>query len=243
MRPLARTLIQAAIGLVLIIAFWAIAATLTEPHILPSPAIVFGNALSLIASEGFRGHVGASWATLLTGFLPAAILAILLGLAAVRSQIARWIITTVVIVPAAAPLIAFTSPLVLWLGISAGSKITLVFLVAAFAMVNQFIDAFRHTSLSPAGSQSASSAPDQPPYFGQRVAIATLSSMRLGIMLSVGAVVVGEMLASTRGLGYLIMTYTANFDTPGLMTTLAVVVVPTALTGVILQAIEEEISG
>jgi ABC-type nitrate/sulfonate/bicarbonate transport system permease component len=243
MPPVARALIQAAIGLVLIIAFWAIAATLTEPFILPSPGAVVGKALSLFASKEFRGHIGSSGVTFLTGFIPAAIVAIILGFAAAISQIARWIVGAVVIGPAAAPLIAFAAPLALWLGLSADSKITLVFLVTAFAMANRFIGAYRHTGFYPAGTQAATSALGLPPRFEQRIAVAILSSMRLGIMLGVGAVVVGEMFASTQGLGYLMMNYAARLDTPGLMTVLVVVLVPTALAGVILQGVEEAITG
>jgi ABC-type nitrate/sulfonate/bicarbonate transport system permease component len=237
MSPVTRALLQGLIGILVVLVLWAaLAAHAQNSVLLPSPAVAIGRVGPLLASGELLNHFGSSFAILIAGLGPALVVAV--AIAAAADALPRFPLDALVRPLAAAPLIALAPALVLWAGIGAFSTTILVFVVTLFPMLNCAARARGLIAADGTASKSASQAAER-----HRITIAALSAARLGVMLGVGAVVVGEMFAARAGVGYLLTSFTATFDSAAMMGTLVLILVPTILVGMLLQGIEDQLAG
>ena len=237
MSPIAKAMVQAAIGIVVLLVLWTIfAAQANSPVLLPSPGAAVARAGEMLAGGDLLHHFGASFAIFLSGFGPAMVIAG--AVAAAANALPRFPFESVARPLAAAPLIAFAPPLVMWLGVGAAATGVLVFIVALFPMLDHVL---RRQVPAPAAF-AASPASVPPTTGGHTTAVAVLAAARMGLMLGVGAEIVGEMFAARQGVGYLLTYLTSTFDTAGLMATLLLILVPTILIGMLLRGIEEQLA-
>lgn len=237
MSPLAKALLQTLIGIALLFVVWALVAAQSSMLLVPNPLTTFGKAIALLTSGEFIAHLGKSFAILLAGFGPAVLIAI--AVAHGTQESSNFALEAFVRPFAAMPLIILIPAIVLWMGLGWAGISVLVFLVTLFPMLDSVMAASK-AGRSAAGGDAAVTVVGPGPV--RNATIPILAASRLGLMLGVGAVVAGEMFASRDGIGYLLMTYTALFDTTALMATLMVVLIPTALAGAILQGFEERLA-
>jgi len=177
----------------------------------------------------------------LYGLLPALLIGITIGAAAGASSAGRWLFGPLVLTIAAAPLVALLPVLTLWLGQSFTSKIWFVLLVASFPTANAVMVRWpRHPGLrlENAGFEERATARKGT---ADR-ALAIIAGLRIGVIFGVTALIVAELIASNSGLGYFIAMSTSMFNTADAMAALLVVVVPTMVVGVVLQAIEAQLA-
>ena len=109
---------------------------MVSPLIVPSPAIVL-HSFQEVLSTGYKGipllvHVFDSMKRLLSGYVLAAILGVLLGLASGYSSKIRAVFDPIVEFYQSLPPLAYYTVLIIWFGIGDVSKVVLLFL-AAFA--------------------------------------------------------------------------------------------------------------
>jgi ABC-type nitrate/sulfonate/bicarbonate transport system permease component len=236
MSPITKALLQGLIGILVLLVLWIIfAAQAQNPILLPTPVAAISRAGQLLASGELLHHLWARFAILLAGFGPALVVAV--ATAAAAESLPRFPLESIVRPLAAAPLIALAPALVLWMGIGAFSTAILVFIVTLFPMLNCATSA-----RVPGSAAGTATAPATPTSGGRSTAIAAFSAARLGLMLGVGAVVVGEMFAAREGVGYLLTYFASTFDSAALMATVMVVLVPAILSGMLLQGIEDQLA-
>src|ERR1700692_3966122 len=177
---LARAIVRGAIALAIIAVLWSVAAAAVgSPISMPTLAAVVGRLGQLCLSPWFWQDTWISAQHIVLGYV-AALIGIPLGLALASAAPMRFGL--------GAPLMT------LWFGIGDGSKIALAFAVTAFTLASDIMSGLAR----PAPMDGA-----QRETPGKTRCI--IGALRRAFVLAVSAVLVGEMVASTHGLGYLLM--------------------------------------
>ncbi|MBW7056077.1 ABC transporter permease [Paracoccus bogoriensis] len=180
--------------------------TAVPPFILPGPARVgaalFGNAAML--AEHARFTIG----NLLTGMLAGVALGLATALNLALLPLARAMMRPMLVVAQAIPVFALAPVVTLWLGYGPASKVVMVALVVYFPVASVLFDALMRP---PAALDDLARAMGATPM--RRLWLIQLphalpalgSGLRLAAVYAPFAVIVGEWVGSSRGLGYLML--------------------------------------
>ncbi|MBI1773878.1 MAG: ABC transporter permease [Proteobacteria bacterium] len=186
-----------------------------KEYLLPPPTKIW--------SEFARRYdlvMGGAWVTtqeILAGYLLAVAISVPLALAIAYSRFVENAIYPVVVFLQIIPKIAIAPLFIIWFGFGFTPKLLLVFLLCFFPVVVASIAGFK--SVDPdimdfARTTGASgwrlfakiSLPQALPHI--------FTGLKVGAALAATAAVVAEFVASDRGLGYLLLQYNGNLDTP-----------------------------
>lgn len=201
-----------------IVAVWHLVTAglgLFEPYQLPSPGTVWEAAVELATRD--KGatlweHVGISTQRVLLGFAAGAVVGLAVGALVGLSRWASGLLSGTVGALRAAPPLGWVPLLILWIGINEDSKVLLIALGAFFPVYTTVAGALRHVDPQLVEAGRA---------FGLRgLALlgrvqlpaalpAVVSGLRLALAQSWLFVVAAELIASSRGLGFL-LTDSAN---------------------------------
>jgi taurine transport system permease protein len=202
------------VSLVLLIALWVIVCELeiVPPLFWPPPQEVLARFYE-IATEGYRGHtlwghIGVSMLRILVGFALGCLLGIPLGIGMGLSSIVRGIFDPLIELYRPVPPLAFIPIIIIWLGIGDMGKIALLFLAAFSVMVIS----------ARAGTKSVTVEKIQAAYsLGANrwqvlryvILINALpeifTGMRVAMGVCWGTLVAAEMVASTAGVGWVVL--------------------------------------
>jgi len=213
--PWARVSLAIALPLVLI-GIWQVCCWIFAPRewILPSPAAV--------AQAGWdvrdRLWYHAQWTIVVTviGFALAVIVGSLLAALIARSRIAGLMLYPWIIVSQTIPLVALAPLLVLWMP-EFGAMVTLAALISIFPVIVAGVDGLRGTDPELLRAMRALGASPRWMWLHVRVPAALprwFTGLRLAAVFSVTGAVVGELVASERGLGALTRLTAGQFETP-----------------------------
>jgi NitT/TauT family transport system permease protein len=223
-----KAIARGVIAIVIVALLWQLAAVITSnPILMPALPVVFDRLGKLVISASFWGEAGVSVMHLVLGYVPA-LIGIPLGLAFAAVPPLRFLFGGVFNGLAGVPLIAAAPLMTAWFGLGDNGKIMLVFVVALFALTSDVM-----TDL--ARSTARGRAPEEAP--GATRAI--IAALRRSFVLAVTAALVGEMLASTHGLGYLLMNSVMIFDVPQTVAVFIVVALPCAVVTAVARGAEE----
>jgi ABC-type nitrate/sulfonate/bicarbonate transport system permease component len=199
-----------------LIAVWQVCCWIFQPRawILPSPAAV--------ARAGWevrdRLWYHAQWTIVVTviGFALAVVVGSLLAALIARSRIAGLMLYPWIIVSQTIPLVALAPLLVLWMP-EFGAMITLAALISIFPVIVAGVDGLRGTDPEVTRAMRALGASLR--WVGLHVQVPGalprwFTGLRLAAVFSVTGAVVGELVASTRGLGVLTRLSAGQFETP-----------------------------
>lgn len=183
--------------------------------VLPRPSIV---AVSLY--KQFGPILDNSWTTLLRtllGFAIAVILGVLLGVAIGSSRLVYRGLYPVLVGFNSIPKVAVVPVFVIWFGIGTIPAVLTAFLVSFFPIaVNvatglatiepELLDVMRSLGAKKRKILMKVGLPRAMPYF--------FASLKVAITLAFVGTIISETVAANKGIGYLMMAATANFDTP-----------------------------
>ncbi len=227
MESFLKAIARGVIAISMVAVLWQAAAMATgNTLVMPTLPMVLVRLGQLCISIAFWGDALVSLQHLVLGYVPA-LIGIPLGLAFAAVVPLRFIFGGLVNGLAAAPLIASAPLMTGWLGIGDNAKIALVFVVAVFALTSEVM-----TGL--ARSAPSAGTPDEAPGMARCI----VAALRRSFVLAVTAVLVGEMLASARGLGHLLINSMMMFDFPQTVAVLVVVALPCALVAAIARGVE-----
>lgn len=195
---------------VLLLLLWQWASTNGSFSIsqLPTPVSVVEALAELLERGTFWGHVAISLQRVLIGFLVGAGAAIVIGsLVGLSPRASRFLSPTIQALRAV-PSLAWVPLLVLWMGIYEGPKVTLVAIGAFFPVFTTVASGFMHADrrLIEVGRAYGLT--------GHRLATGVLlpaaaptifAGLRLGLAQSWLFVVAAELIASSKGLGFLLI--------------------------------------
>jgi sulfonate transport system permease protein len=176
------------------------------PHLMPPPSEVL-NTLRWLLGQGLAGHVAASSLRVLFGFAAGAALALLIGSMVGLSRRSERFLDPTFQALRAIPSLAWVPLLLLWLGIDEAPKIVLIAIGAFFPVYMGIASGFRDVDrkLVEVARMAGLSSLE----LVRRVLLpaampAVLTGLRNGLSLAWMFMVAAELIAATKGLGYLL---------------------------------------
>ncbi|MFN1129689.1 taurine ABC transporter permease TauC [Lelliottia nimipressuralis] len=220
--------------LVLLAIWWAVAAQQwVSPLFLPPPGQVLTKLVSIAGPQGFMDatlwqHLAASLGRILVALLAAVIVGIPVGIAMGLSPTVRGILDPLIELYRPVPPLAYLPLMVIWFGIGETSKILLIYL-AIFAPVAMSalagVKSAQQVRIRAAQSLGARRA--QVLWFvilpGALPEI--LTGLRIGLGVGWSTLVAAELIAATRGLGFMVQSAGEFLATDVVLAGIAVIAV------------------
>ncbi len=213
----ARTYVPVVVAYASLLAAWELSGTLfhVPKYVLPAPS-------AIVASLAKHPDVLAAngWVTLqevLAGFFIGVVVSIPLGVAIVSWRAVDRIVYPFLVAFQAVPKVALAPILVVWFGFGLGSKVTLGFVTAMFPIVINTVIGLRQTPVEMIHLMRSLGASPLQIFMKVRLIAAApyiFGGFKLGITLAVVGAVVGEFIASNKGLGNMLLAANNAFDTP-----------------------------
>jgi NitT/TauT family transport system permease protein len=222
---------RGAIALAIAAAIWSVSAGALGPQYIPDLPTVVGRLVALLASADFWPDAWHTLRRLILGYGAGVLVGIPLGLVLAEVQPLRFIAGALINGMAAIPLLALAPLMVFWFGINDGSKIALTFAVTVFPVMSDIMSGLARGA---PGGVAPAEAPN--------TARCVLATLRRGLVLAVAAELIGEMIASTNGLGYQMLTSMALFDVPRLAAITLFVALPCAFAVSLIRWTEETLA-
>jgi NitT/TauT family transport system permease protein len=219
-----------------LLAIWELAciALHVPVFVLPRPSQV-----TVSLYNQFGPIIDNAWTTLLRtlfGFAIAVVLGVVLGLAIGSSRLVYRGLYPVLVGFNSIPKVAVVPVFVIWFGIGTIPAVLTAFLVSFFPIaVNvatglatiepELLDVMRSLGATKRKILTKVGLPRAMPYF--------FASLKVAITLAFVGTIISETVAANKGIGYLMMAATANFDTPLVFAGLFVI----ALMGIAMYAL------
>jgi sulfonate transport system permease protein len=208
---------------------------------LPTPAAVFSALMELIERGTFWSHVAISLQRVLLGFALGASAGLLIGSIVGLSRTASRLLSPTIQAFRAVPSLAWVPLLVLWMGIYEGPKVTLVAIGAFFPVFTTVASGFMHADrkLIEVGRAYGLSGPSLVTGVLLPTAAPTIfAGLRLGLAQSWLFVVAAELIASSKGLGFLLIDSQNTLRTDILLLSIITLAILGKTTDYILATIE-----
>jgi len=207
----------------LLIVLWEVAVRVTgvKEYLLPPPSKVW--------TEFWKRHdivAGGAWVTtqeILAGYALAVVVSVPLALWIAYSRFMEQAVYPVIVFLQIVPKIAIAPLFIIWFGFGFTPKLLLVFLLSFFPIVVSSIAGFKSADrdvMDFARTTGAGglrmflkiSLPQALPHI--------FTGLKVGAALAATAAVVAEFVASDKGLGYLLLQYNGQLDTPMVFATI-----------------------
>jgi NitT/TauT family transport system permease protein len=214
-------------GAVLIFALlfltWEFAVRLTgiKEYLLPPPSKVWVEFL-----KRFDPVMASAWVTtkeILAGYALAIVVSIPLAMAIAYSRFMEQAVYPVIVFLQIVPKIAIAPLFIIWFGFGFMPKLLLVFLLSFFPIVVSSIAGFKSADRDVMDFARTTGANAWRLFFKIRLPQALpqiFTGLKVGAALAATAAVVAEFVASDKGLGYLLLQYNGNLDTPMVFATI-----------------------
>jgi taurine transport system permease protein len=197
-----------------ILLLWVVVSNsgLVKPIFLPTPQAVFAKFL-MVATEGFAGatlleHTLTSLSRVFGAFALACATAIPIGVLMGVSRVARGVFDPPIEFYRPLPPLAYLPMVVIWFGIGEFSKVYLIFLAIFAPMAISARSGVRSVSIEQihaAYSMGATRLQVIRHVILKSALPEIFTGMRIGIGVGWTTLVAGEMVASTRGLGFMVL--------------------------------------
>jgi len=210
-----------AISLITLGLLWEAVGRTQNPHLLPPLSSVFSAWIELLLSGQLLKALGVSLQALALGFVLSVLLGVPLGLLMGRYRRLESFLDIYMTALLTVPMISFIPFLVIAFGLGLHSRVWIVFL---FAFVIIVINTTAGNYMEMARSFGARESD----LFLKVVLPAALPMIMAGIRLGMGRAVLGmvtsEMILAVVGLGAMLMTFGASFNSPSLFATILTIV-------------------
>jgi ABC-type nitrate/sulfonate/bicarbonate transport system permease component len=209
------------ISALLLLALWQISVFLTAESarrfLIPTPGAVVTRAVELARSGTLAHHTGVTLLEMGLGLAAGTIIAVLLGYAVAHSPFIAALIEPVIAISQAIPIVALAPLLTVWFGSGTTSKVVVCALIVFFPiLVNvttglrnidpRLRDLFRLLDANQVQTLLQLEIPAALP--------SILAGLKVGGTMAGMGAVVGEFVASTEGLGYLVKQGQNLYDLP-----------------------------
>jgi sulfonate transport system permease protein len=204
-RPLTRQLVALAI----LLAFWEGAARMgwTNPLYVPAPSKIGAALVTLFGSGSIWPHLEATFAAALGGLALGLIVGVALGTAAAMLPLIAELLEPVMILLNAVPRVVLAPLFVIWLGIGIASKVALAFILVAVLVFFTVFTGIRQVDrrlverIQTLGGGRLTLLRE---VYMPSVTAWVLGNLKVAVGFAFTGAVVGEFVAATKGLGYLL---------------------------------------
>jgi ABC-type nitrate/sulfonate/bicarbonate transport system permease component len=217
-RALTSDFLLGAIPVALLVGIWQAINSFgyAPPALLPPPGLVFSRLFHQLLDPTFQFQIATTLFRLFTGFAIAVLLGVSLGIAAATYPAINAVVRPVVRVLAPLPKVALYPAFLLLLGFDHESKIMLVTADALFPILLSTYYGASTVEQKLIWSAMAAGTPPRQILFKVVLPAATpsiLTGCRIGLVISCIVVFLAEMITSTNGLGFVLVTAARTFQT------------------------------
>ena len=226
----------------LLLAAWEIAAsTVTTPFWISQPSRVFDRLLALSTSGLLFWHVWATLQAAMLGLALGGVVGVGLGLVLGAYPRIANVLDPLLMGLNSLPRVALAPLFIIWFGIGLPSKVILAFSLVVFpVLINTYqgvrgvdrdlVEMLRTMQASPWMIARRVTIPSTLPWI--------FAGLRIGLGMSLIGAVVGELVGSSRGVGYYVEAAAANFDTTGVFAGLVVLMILTVVLSELMKLVE-----
>jgi len=214
-------------------------------HLVSSPSLIVAKLLLWFGNGILWPHILRTLHEVLLGFGLGLVAALVVGFLLGRRPFLGAVVLPVLVALNAIPRIVLGPLFIIWFGLGIASKVVLAFLLVFFIIVFAVVDGIREIDpLLVANARLLGASERQLDGFVYLPAalVWIFGSLRLAIGFAFTAAVVGEMLQSNRGFGYLLNVAQNAFDTTGMLAALTVLVAIITLFNAVAGLIERRTS-
>ncbi|MEX0590038.1 MAG: ABC transporter permease [Xanthobacteraceae bacterium] len=227
-----------AFGTLLVVWQGAGYAGMLNPLYMPTPTQIWGALVELFAEGRIWPHMEATFTAALAGLALGIVVGIVLGVLAALIRFVAELLEPVMLLLNAVPRVILAPLFVIWLGIGIASKVALAFILVAVVIFFTVFTGIRQVDrklveriVTLGGDRWALLRHVYLP----SVAAWVLGNLKVAVGFAFTGAVVGEFVAASRGLGYLLSfaqsTYNASLMMAIVLLIMAVVLVIFALAG------------
>ncbi|HDK6716375.1 TPA: taurine ABC transporter permease TauC [Klebsiella quasipneumoniae] len=250
--PLSRQLtLSVATLAVLLAVWWAVAALqLISPLFLPPPGQVLQKLITIAGSQGFMDatlwqHLAASLTRIVIALLAAVLIGVPVGIAMGLNSTVRGILDPLIELYRPVPPLAYLPLMVIWFGIGETSKILLIYL-AIFAPVAMSalagVKSAQQVRIRAARSLGASRAQVLWLVILPGALPEILTGLRIGLGVGWSTLVAAELIAATRGLGFMVQSAGEFLATDVVLAGIAVIAIIAFLLELGLRALQRRLT-
>jgi NitT/TauT family transport system permease protein len=198
---------------------WAALASLrvVPDYMLPSPSDVAAELVRMAARGLLWSNVATTVDEALLGFLLAFAVGALLAYPLAKSRLVASVLSPYVAAMQAMPILALAPLLVVWFGLGLLSKTLICAIIVFFPILVNIAVGLRTVSRDVVESAATEGAGAWTILFHIEVPLALrtiLAGVRMGLTLSMTGAIVAEFVASSSGLGYLMLVARSEYDAP-----------------------------
>src|SRR5438128_1965887 len=209
-------------AMLVFLAFWEMSVALAwvNPLFTSSPSRILRAGYDMFADGSIYEHIQVSAFEFFVGYGAAIIIGVPLGILMGWYSRVNAVLDPFVSALYATPRIALLPLLMIWFGIGLMSKVAIVFLGAVFPILVNTITGVRTINADFVKVSRSFGANDRQIFLTVALPSSVpllLTGLRLGLGHALVGIVVGEMYGATHGLGFLIATSGARFQTDKLM--------------------------
>ncbi len=220
-------------ALLLIFSAWEALSRLgvVDPFYAPPPSDVGGVILSLFTDGEFWTHLQATLTAATVGLAGGLVLGIALGFSAALSPVVADVLEPVMILLNAIPRVILAPLFVIWLGIDLASKIALALILVAVLIFFAVYSGIKEVDLRLVERVRTLGGGDGVlirEVYVPSVTAQVMSNLKIAVGFAFTGAVVGEFVASSRGLGYLLQFAQSTYNA-GLTIALVVLIMSLVL--------------
>jgi NitT/TauT family transport system permease protein len=213
----------AIVAFVALFVAWEFAVRVTgiKEYLLPPPSRVYTEFV-----KRFDPVMASAWVTtreIVAGYLLAVVVSVPLALWIAYSRFMENAIYPVIVFLQIIPKIAVAPLFIIWFGFGFAPKLLVVFLLSFFPIVVSSIAGFKSVDPDIMDFARTTGASQWKMFVMIRLPQALpqiFTGLKVGAALAATAAVVAEFVASDKGLGYLLLQYNGNLDTPMVFATI-----------------------
>jgi NitT/TauT family transport system permease protein len=199
-----------------------------KEFVIPSPITTFAHLVvpKYASNYGWLKHIATTLSEILISFIVTAVVGIAVAIVMTWSNVLRQLISPIIILFNSLPKIALAPLFLLWFGYGIVPNVMIAFLIAFFPIVintftglnaveEELLDLVRYLHASKWQIFMKIQLPNSLPYI--------FSGFKISTTLCVVGAIVGEFIASTQGLGFLLKSAQGYMDTPAMFASLILI--------------------
>jgi NitT/TauT family transport system permease protein len=218
---------------------------LVDPGVVASPRAIWEHAAAWALDGRLWFH---SWITIeetVAGFVIGALAGIVLGFGIGRYPAAAEVLDPFIIALYSIPKVALAPLFLVWFGLGLQMKIILAAVTVVFIVFFNTLAGVRNVDRDLVDAVWLMGAKPREILFKVVVPSAmgwALTGMRIAIPYALIGAIIGELIASNRGIGYLVQSSASQYDTAGVFAALTVLTILAIVLNAIVDAIDRRLS-
>ncbi|MGA2393360.1 MAG: ABC transporter permease [Candidatus Lustribacter sp.] len=220
-------------------------ANLIDATVVPSPLAIWASLVKITLNGQLAFHAWITIQETIAGFLIGAVGGIVLGFAIGRHPVLAEVCDPFILAIYSVPKVALAPLFVVWFGIGIFMKIVLAAVTVLFIVFFNTIAGVRNVDPDLVDAVWLMGATPRDVLFKVLVPSAmswALTGVRISIPYALIGAIIGELIASNRGIGYLISSAASSYDTAGVFAALIVLTVLAMLLNAVVDEIDRRLS-